>query len=649
MMLTKDTTTRLPDFQPNSKHFSVALALLAIITLLDYFRPLEKSFSIFYLVPVLYAGWLLRGSWEWSIHFGVLFASFLVPFFSNERLFIPPTMFNRFLGVLVGAVVVLLMHERRRYADALIAATSELESRVAERTAALESANEELRHLVEVKMQFLRNMSHELRTPMNGIMGMTALVLDTPLSDSQRVNLQFAMASAKSLLGLLNDMLDLSKLEAGKVELARQPFDLHQKVNEITRMLATAAAAKDLELICELEPNVPRQVTGDPQRLGQVLINLVGNAIKFTNRGEVHLLISCLSQESPSRPLHFAVRDTGIGIAEQDQVKVFEPFWQADGSLTRRFEGTGLGLGISFQLVQAMGGHLRVQSDLGRGSTFSFQVVLDPTGPPPDLPLLSQRVLLLVSNPASRGFLDRCLQRLGVQTILAESPASALELLGPLASDLGKPSPPIDAILMDTYCSEAVWWESAESALLLHPALRKIALGIPTESAASKKVGWHAFVSKPIQMNELIGALSPGSISPTAEAAAPTATPTRSLRILLAEDNAVNQHLILQLLKKQSHNAHIAADGLAAVEAYKKEPFDLILMDIQMPGMNGVEATRSIRRLEQQSGRHTPIVALTAHAMKSDQESFLASGMDAYLSKPIHAADLFQAIRQLCP
>lgn len=650
MVLINDATIRPPGSQPKPKHIYACLALLAVIATLDFFRPLEKSFSIFYLVPVLYAGWLLRGSWEWTIHFCVLSASFLVPFLSNERLFIPPTMFNRFLGVLVGAVVVLLMHERRRYADALVVATNELELRVAERTAALEAVNEELRHLVEVKMQFLRNMSHELRTPMNGIMGMTALVLDSPLSDSQRENLQLAMASAKSLLGLLNDMLDLSKLEAGKVELARQPFDLHQKVNEITRMLATAAAAKDLELICELEPGVPQQVTGDPLRLGQVLINLMGNAIKFTNHGEVHLLVSCANQTDPSGQLRFAVHDSGIGIAPQDQEKVFEPFWQADGSLTRRFEGTGLGLGISFQLVQAMGGHLSVQSDLGQGSTFTFEVGLEPAGPPPVLPVLSQRVLLLVLNTASRGFLNRCLQRLGVQAVLAESPASALELLRPLAPDLGKLSAlPIDAILTDTHWIEAKWWERAEAAVILAPALRRIALGTPTESSASNQFGCHAFLSKPVQMNELIAALSPSSIPPQAEAAAPSARPALPLRILLAEDNAVNQHLILQLLKKQSHDVHVAPDGFSAVEAYKQGPFDLILMDIQIPGMNGAEATRAIRELEQQSGGHIPIVALTAHAMQRDQESFLAGGMDAYLSKPVQAADLFQTIRQLCP
>jgi two-component system, sensor histidine kinase and response regulator len=618
---------------PARWHAYLCLIVLLLVATLDWHQPMARNFSIFYLIPVLYAGWALRGTWEWTIYFGVLAGTYLIPW-RDGRLNYPSTLFNRSLGVLVGAVVYFLMRERRRSADALHAATSELERRVAERTAAIQTMNEELRRLVTVKSQFLRNMSHELRTPMNGIMGMTGLVLDTPLTPTQRDYLNLAMSSAKSLLNLLNDILDLSRLEAGKLELVSTPFDLHQRAGEVARLLATSASSKNLEMICEIEAEVPRQVLGDPQRLGQVLVNLLGNAIKFTIAGEVYLRLSYADGQ-----LRVEVRDTGIGIAPETQDKIFEPFWQADGSLTRRFEGTGLGLGISSQLVQAMGGTMQVQSRLGQGSTFSFSIPLPCLAPAPPLQAYSHRVILVEPKAASRTFLERCLQRLGTPFQSAASVPAALVFLERAGETSGLPP----LLLIDFQLAAR-----QEAAVLLASSARVVLLA-ESSNAPDLAKSSTPYLGKPILMDDLVAVLAPIAPPTLVPTPLPASPGERPLRILLAEDNRVNQLLVLRLLEKASHKVHVVADGAEAVEAWQSQPFDLILMDIQMPRMNGSEATRTIRQIERERGGHIPIVALTAHAMKADQESFLADGMDDYLSKPIQSDDLLAAIYKACP
>ena len=545
----------------------------------------------------------------------------------------------------------------------------DLEHMVDKRTAELRSTNAELvaardraMDASRAKGEFLANMSHEIRTPMNGIMGMTDLLLESPMTPDQHDSLTTVKASAESLLAILNDILDFSKIESRKLELETITFSPARVISDVLKPLALRAHQKSLELLCEIDPTVPEAVVGDPVRVRQILTNLVGNAIKFTDEGHVLVTMRETARHDQRSCLQVSVADTGIGIAAEKQSAIFEPFSQADGSTTRRFGGTGLGLTISTTLVQMMGGRLWVESEPGAGSTFHFSIELDvselpgSTAPIEKLPPLS--VLIVDDNPVNRRILVEQASRWALRPQAVDGGRAALEALDAAARDRR----PFDLVLLDANMPEFDGFDVAAE-IATRPDLVRPTVMMLTSSGKygdhhrCRELGIAAYLTKPVHGRELFVAIARavGARQGTAPspAPAPPATGTRAAsapvprrRVLLVEDNAVNQRVAIGLLERRGHHVTTVDNGRAAIEQLAAGTFDVVLMDLQMPVMSGLDATAAIRERERTTGGHVPIVAMTAHAMAGDRERCLGGGMDGYLSKPVDPQLLFAAVEQ---
>ncbi|MFT5377867.1 MAG: PAS domain S-box-containing protein [Candidatus Latescibacterota bacterium] len=538
----------------------------------------------------------------------------------------------------------------------------DLEREIADRQRAQEELNIALLEAEEAnhaKSQFLANMSHEIRTPMNAVIGMTELAMDTRLDDTQREYLDIVKNSAYSLLQVIDDILDFSKIEAGKMTIEGTGFALRQCVDSIGKTLALRAHGQGVELVCQVEVGVPDRLVGDPLRLRQILVNLLSNAVKFTEEGEIELRVALHEQEDEGVFLHFSVRDTGIGIPKEKQQRVFESFTQADASTTRRFGGTGLGLAICYQLVQLMGGRMWLESESGRGSTFHFTARFALASGPAEvaeveLPphALEQRVLIVDDNATKRRILMEYLRGWNMQAEAVASGQEALISLGEAASK----ATPFSIVLLDIMMPEMDGFEVAERIAEnpeLHPTLIVLSSADgPETKERCQELGIDISLRKPISQSDLFDVLlRVEGVSPVQRAQTPElADGAPSLHILLAEDNVFNQRVASGLLEKQGHRITVVEDGRKAVEISAREVFDVVLMDVQMPEMDGLEATQAIRQREVESGvARLPIIGLTAHAMQGDRERCIEIGMDEYVTKPIKPQELRQALASLIP